>query len=461
MNFKLYDRQLSHSVLCTPFKLCENCISQRLILEYFRNSFEVYSRFYQTFYITILFIFRANLSIEGLRKNRPSSCDISSGSSTDSVQQYGKYNVADRIQTLSPIPSSGSLTTIKYPAVTNPRSRRTSVTNSVSSHKSARLSQQDAQGYATLRFLHRGRRPLLNTTNQLTTSFNQLTTTFNQLTPLSPIEQLASADLRRQISPLVRPRNMVHQVEASEFEGGVGAEAVLCDVTAGKNVHNMMPYQSSRSCIARGSDASGAEESSWSGPTYLGICLPHNLCDLFPSDDLRHDKPKPYNRTDVDTNQDAGADNSSADSETDTGTDSGGGGGVALLAVTAANSNRQRRRHDRQNCLLCTSNRAANQRVSRLRKISSSSTHRTRTETESSYGAPNEGESPIMLPWQTRGGLEGVNSVDSSSSATSIVHRSPMDNMRSRSMVRRDILKMASQLANPVLYKTCKQALLQ
>lgn len=37
-------------------------------------------------------------------------------------------------------------------------------------------------------------------------------------------------------------------------------------------------------------------------------------------------------------------------------------------------------------------------------------------ETESSYGGiGNDGESPVMLPWQTKGGLEGVNSADSSS----------------------------------------------
>lgn len=36
-------------------------------------------------------------------------------------------------------------------------------------------------------------------------------------------------------------------------------------------------------------------------------------------------------------------------------------------------------------------------------------------ETESSYGGANDGESPVMLPWHNRVGLEGITSVDSSS----------------------------------------------
>ncbi|XP_075232541.1 uncharacterized protein LOC142330961 [Lycorma delicatula] len=121
-----------------------------------------------------------------------------------------------------------------------------------------------------------------------------------------------------------------------------------------------------------------------------------------------------------------------------------------------------KRRHNRNSCLLCSGGNRNNQRVSRWRKVSASSSHRTRTETESSYGgAPGEGESPIMLPWQTKGGLEGVNSIDSSSTdVTSIAQRSVSDNLKSRSMVRRDVLKFVEQLSNPVLYKTCKQALL-
>lgn len=42
-----------------------------------------------------------------------------------------------------------------------------------------------------------------------------------------------------------------------------------------------------------------------------------------------------------------------------------------------------------------------------------------------------------------------------------VAQRSIGDNFKSRSVVRKEILRLTEQLCNPILYKTCKQALLQ
>lgn len=65
---------------------------------------------------------------------------------------------------------------------------------------------------------------------------------------------------------------------------------------------------------------------------------------------------------------------SSAESETDTGTDTGGCGVINVPMEVPI-----KRRHNRNSCLLCSGGNRNNQRVSRWRKVSASSSHRTRT----------------------------------------------------------------------------------
>lgn len=73
----------------------------------------------------------------------------------------------------------------------------------------------------------------------------------------------------------------------------------------------------------------------------------------------------------------------------------------------ALTSQQRQRRHDKLTCLLCSmkSDTAVEARtVVRSRKTSTSSLHRIRTETESSYGGGvgPETESPILLTWQQK-----------------------------------------------------------
>ncbi|CAG2069578.1 unnamed protein product, partial [Timema podura] len=85
---------------------------------------------------------------------------------------------SERIQTLSPIPSSASLSTLKSAGVQGDRTRKMSMHSSTTSEGLAvspdvahmRLSQQDLLGYATLRSLKRHCRPMYSDTSILATA---------------------------------------------------------------------------------------------------------------------------------------------------------------------------------------------------------------------------------------------------------------------------------------------------
>uniref|UniRef100_A0A8D9A369 Rapamycin-insensitive companion of mTOR n=1 Tax=Cacopsylla melanoneura TaxID=428564 RepID=A0A8D9A369_9HEMI len=129
-------------------------------------------------------------------------------------------------------------------------------------------------------------------------------------------------------------------------------------------------------------------------------------------------------------------------------------------------------KHDRSVCLLCVVKYAPNRsQILRNRKISASSIHRTRTETESSYGGGvgNEGESPILVPWpQTKTpALTETTPASGESMATSHDHaafgfaKALMDSSsQSRSSVRKELLRLVELMANPILFRTSKQGLL-
>nr|CAD7269025.1 unnamed protein product [Timema shepardi] len=110
-------------------------------------------------------------------KSRSNSCTDSSGvSSCDSG--LGRHAISERIQTLSPIPSSASLSTLKSAVVPGDRTRKMSMQSSTTSEGLAvspdvahmRLSQQDLLGYATLRSLKRHCRPMYSDTSILATA---------------------------------------------------------------------------------------------------------------------------------------------------------------------------------------------------------------------------------------------------------------------------------------------------
>nr|CAD7451089.1 unnamed protein product [Timema bartmani] len=110
-------------------------------------------------------------------KSRSNSCTDSSGvSSCDSG--LGRHVISERIQTLSPIPSSASLSTLKSAGVQGDRTRKMSMHSSTTSEGLAvspdvahmRLSQQDLLGYATLRSLKRHCRPMYSDTSILATA---------------------------------------------------------------------------------------------------------------------------------------------------------------------------------------------------------------------------------------------------------------------------------------------------
>ncbi|XP_046679270.1 rapamycin-insensitive companion of mTOR-like isoform X3 [Homalodisca vitripennis] len=355
-----------------------------------------------------------------------------SGTSSGGESYQPRTYISERLmQTLSPIPSSGSIATVKS-------HRRISVASS----QGPQLSPQDMMGYAALRKIHHSRRPKLFASPHLSLHFSQSAPA--HLSPLSPIELIAFQDWK-QMSPLVRPKHPDNHPVEPQFE----VSGVHCPLPSDSLAPQTLHYESSRSCIAPPPDDS-VEEST--GPCYLGICLPQHIIDLFPVEELPVRPEDPH----LDNASTTGMDVSSCDSETDTGPE-----GEADRSMTKPRPV-AKRRHDRTSCLLCSVSKIANPRQTRWRKISASS-HRTRTETESSYGgAGNDGESPVMVQWQSKGGLEGITSVDSSSTdITTTGPRSVGDNFKSRSVIRKEILRLADQLCNPVLTRTCKQSLLQ
>lgn len=231
-------------------------------------------------------------------KSRSNSC---SDSGVCSCESTGPKQTSDRIQTLSPIPSSTSLNTLKSarlsgdptPLVTpvtplqqEERFRRTSFQGSIASDHlspthsvlSTRLSQQDVAGYATLRSLQSQQRPQLpNLSSNVLHSFGTVDTFLDDLNVLSssslsrerPSSSILSSMRRLKVRSL--DRQSTHPVFSS-FDPKIADEIFAPDAPAATS----SPSKSSSSNLTKDSSQ-----------CFLGIALPLSSCSLYPSSSSR------------------------------------------------------------------------------------------------------------------------------------------------------------------------------
>ncbi|KAK3927944.1 Rapamycin-insensitive companion of mTOR [Frankliniella fusca] len=239
-------------------------------------------------------------------KSRSNSCSDSGVCSYDST---GGKQTNDRIQTLSPIPSSTSLNTLKSatlscvptPLVTpvtvlqqEDRVRRTSFQGSIISDHlspthsalSSRLSQQDVAGYATLRSLQHQQRPQLpNLSSNLNHSFNATDNFFDDLTVLSS----SSLTRERQSSSLLssmrrlKVRSLDRQSTHPAFTNF--DSKITDEIFAESPTASSSPNKSGISNTTKDSNQ-----------CYIGVSLPLSSCSIFPS------KPNTSGKISLDTN---------------------------------------------------------------------------------------------------------------------------------------------------------------
>ncbi|XP_026686268.1 rapamycin-insensitive companion of mTOR-like [Diaphorina citri] len=263
------------------------------------------------------------------------------------------------------------------------------------------------------------------------------------------------------MSPLVRPKlsaKYMHQPVSSEFEVTELPGLLLSDEEPAPTTPTVLAgaYPSSRSCIVgpAGQPTFGESETEdlWSGPCYQGICLPLHLPQMFPSLETIYSQENTH-RLERGLDTEITSDQEAVDSDNE-----------------VEESKKPKFKHDRSCCLLCVVKYAPNRsQILRNRKISSSSIHRTRTETESSYGGGvgGEGESPILVPWPQQK-TPALCETTPASGESSASHdnafgfaKALMDSSsQSRSSVRKELLRLVELMANPILFRTCKQGLL-
>ncbi|XP_021912957.1 rapamycin-insensitive companion of mTOR isoform X2 [Zootermopsis nevadensis] len=412
-------------------------------------------------------------------KGHSNSCTDSSGvSSCDSgLAHTGKLGGVHE-QTLSPIPSSTSLNTLKSGAVTE-QSKGSQVTykkfspihGSVNSGlispdtSSSCLSQQDVLGYATLRSLHRYRRPLYSDTVSLAAMELLMFDEHRHITSSS-----RSASVSRALKVRSLDRQYVHP-GMCEFEASLPPQLLSGASSVSLAART---YIGSRSNLVAARHSGLVTESSSTQQCYMGICLPRELASLYPRDDpatrSAEEKGRDYQRGsserqrstslgEMEDLQEAGEE----DIDTSFSSDSEDFESQMKTNHSAAAAAASDYRHSSANCLACC-------RL-RDRKISASSYHRYRTDTESSYGG---GESPVLLPRRRKSnsasscllGLTPGGSVESGNSTSLDIgpcHQRVSEEVGtpSKALIRREILKHVMRMSNPVWIKVSKQVLLQ
>ncbi|GLH11487.1 Rapamycin-insensitive companion of mTOR [Gryllus bimaculatus] len=392
-------------------------------------------------------------------KSRSNSCTDSSGvSSCDSGA--GRHAPSERLPpTLSPIPSSASLHTLQ----TNTMIRRASQISqrklSASTHGSvtsegthsspsdtivgassmSRLSQQDLLGYATLRSLHRHRRPLLSDSSS---SKGDTMLAFDDSFPLSlSITGIGASSpaSSRGLKVQSLDRHFSHPA-LGELEGRVNPLL--------QEGSNSLPLEV------------GTKTRNEPGhPCYLGICLPRDIMVIYRCDNSS--RPAASNRrrgstsfSELEQLPEVGHEiepSSSSDSEDYD----------IIPSQQTLGSRKDNRLHAASLCMVCS-------RFHSSRKISVGSS-RHRTDTESSQGGL---ESPILCPPRrhksqsfSSGGAETLAwNTPTESLASSNSPRQIADEARhatSQKLLRREILKHVNRMSNPVWAKLSKQALIQ
>lgn len=361
------------------------------------------------------------------RLRSDSSCTVDSSTSGVSSGEsglctrhtdYSFYH--DRYQTLSPIPSSSSLSTIPIQTF----SKMSTVP------EGSKLPRRNSFGYRTLKMIQKG----------MSRKSSRSISVQHQTSAADMFDMLADQEMDR-MSPLIRPREFRQSLNTnySPFD----PESEKSSLTSNKGCHYIMKDQYNELC-------------------YGGIALPFDLGLIFSNIEKESESvPTPdYEDSSCFKYLSTGSEVlSTDDSDTEE-------------VIADPLPIRRQRSHNRSMCMLCSVNEHVNRSATRNRKVSSSSLRRCRTETESSYGMGVEGESPILLPWQhnkssclheASGFGTGSNESGASSDISSLAQRSTLADRitKSRSALRRDILKLVEQLPNPVLYKMSTQSLLQ
>ncbi|VVC26551.1 Hypothetical protein CINCED_3A000587 [Cinara cedri] len=353
-----------------------------------------------------------------------STSGVSSGESGNCTRYTDFSLYHERYQTLSPIPSSSSLSTIHHQSPSK-----------ISTSEGSKLPRRNSFGYRTLKMIQKGMSRKSSSKNM---------TTQCQSSAADMFDMLAEQEMDR-MSPLIRPREFRQSfsTDYSPFD----PESERISLNSNKGCHNIIKDQ-------------------YNELSYGGIALPSDLGMIFSNIEKECGSVPTPATPDCE-------DSSSCFKHLSTGSEALSTDDSDTEEVIADPLPvRRQRSHNRSMCMLCSVNEHSNRTATRNRKVSSSSLRRCRTETESSYGMGVEGESPILLPWQhnkssclheASGFGTGSNESGASSDISSLVQRSTLADRitKSRSALRRDILKLVEQLPNPVLYKTSTQSLLQ
>lgn len=374
---------------------------------------------------------------------------------------WDQADMGDRVQKLSPIPSSTSLNTLKSSSQQRRNShmsyRKHSTQGSISSEgvasspdaTSSKLSHQDLQGYATLRSLNRYRLPFYPDSTTLAAEELLYFEEFKGSTSLSLALRMRNSN------------NQFSQQSLCEFEasmpprlGGVSSSASLASKGYFPNYFSI------------GRQAGPSRQHDETRQCYMGISLPQQLSVLFPIEEchsqqhsvatMRHRCSASFSEMDevAETEEPVGGESllespsTSSSSETE---DLDGGFKVVQKPVSKPYH------HLSVACLACCRTRS--------RKISSSS-YRHRTDTESSCGGA---DSPVILNRKGRicnAALLVANSGGSVDSNTYLEipptqQEEEEDIVLSKSFIRKQILKNIERMSNPVWTKVSKQSLLQ
>lgn len=204
---------------------------------------------------------QSHVTDELCKKSRSDSCCTDSStsgvSSCDSSHVPRYHAIGEKVhQTLSPIPSTGSIATMKsvHPSA-----------GSTSKHRNSfSLRAKHSLGHSTFLSL-RSLRPHPSPSVSL---------------------DLINFTEGTKMSPLIRPKlsaKYMHQPVASEFEVTGLPDLLLNEAESPTLCQLSGSYPSSRSCIVGPHEQPTMSDNAlWNGPCYQGICLPLHLPQMFP-----------------------------------------------------------------------------------------------------------------------------------------------------------------------------------
>ncbi|KAF9798869.1 hypothetical protein SFRURICE_020433 [Spodoptera frugiperda] len=221
-------------------------------------------------------------SLEHAHEGRVRNTSESSTSGVSSCDSFlGKYAIPDRVLTLSPIPSSSSLYGMKSsnsshrPKISELQRRTSTSSFSGNEVASSPPSQMDMTGYATLKSLNR--RPYLSESAAGSSEMDDLSwllsDTNRRTKPFSSLRDRAKSTKERMAKLSLLEYDWKPLPLGDPGRGGAGGGSTA------RGRRATAPSAPVPVRLAHGHT-----------PTYMGICLPRDLMELFPRDEDLNDE---------------------------------------------------------------------------------------------------------------------------------------------------------------------------